>query len=59
MASAKAVERNHRENSDQGDTVSNGVREARSQRFSENFDNLYSLTVTLCWRSKASNFISM
>lgn len=39
MASAKAVERNHRENGDQGDTVSNGVREVRSQRFGKNFDN--------------------
>ena len=48
MASAKAEERNHRENSDQGDTVSNGVREVRSQRFGKNFDNLYSLTVILC-----------
>ena len=43
MASAKAEESNHRENSDQGDTVSNEVSEVRSQRFSKNFDNLYTV----------------
>ena len=51
MASSKAEERNHRENSDQGDTVSNGVREVRSQRFGKNFDRI-KLT-NLCYSNTA------